>query len=164
MWSEFKKFAMRGNAIDLAVGIVLGAAFGKIIDDLVHGVIMPPFGWALNGVNFQDLFYSLDGKQYASLAQAQQQGAPVITWGLVVNDIITFLIVAFVIFLVVRWINRLQSPPTKDHDKPTTKNCPYCKLTIPIEATRCPECTSHLDGTEEEQHQKAQVDVRVHTV
>ncbi len=164
MFQEFKKFVMRGNVLDLAVGILIGAAFGKIIDDLAHQVIMPPIGWAISGVNFQDLFYSIDGKQYGSLAQAQQAGAPVIAYGLVINDIVNFLIVALVLFLIVRWINRLQSPPTKEKDKPTDKQCPYCKKTIPIEASRCPECTSHLDGTEEEQHQKAQVDVRVHTV
>ncbi len=164
MWNEFKKFAMRGNVIDLAVGIVLGAAFGKIITDLVNGVIMPPFGMILGKVDFKDLYYSLDGASHGSLQQAQASGAPVIAYGLVINDLIDFLIVAFVIFLMVRWINKLQSPPAKDKEKPTTKDCPYCKLTIPIDASRCPNCTSLLDGTEDKQHQQATVDVRVHTV
>ncbi len=163
MFKEFKKFVMRGNVLDLAVGIVIGAAFGKIVDDLAHDVIMPPIGYALSGVNFQDLYFSLNGQHYPSLAAALQAGAPVIAYGLVINDIIDFLIVALVLFLIVKWLNRLSSPPTKK-GQPADKECPYCKESIPFEATRCPECTSHLDGTEEEQHQKAQVDVRVHTV
>lgn len=164
MLTEFKKFVMRGNVIDLAVGILIGAAFGKIVDDFAHDVIMPPIGWALSGVNFQDLFYSLDGKHYPSLAQALQAGAPVIAYGLIINDIVDFLIVALVLFLIVKWINVLQSPSPKEKGKPSDKECPYCTKTIPFGATRCPECTSLLDGTEEQQHQKATVDVRVHTV
>lgn len=164
MLKEFKKFVMRGNVIDLAVGILIGAAFGKIVDDLAHDVIMPPIGWALSGVNFQDLFFVLNGKHYDSLAQALQAGAPVIAYGLVINDIVDFLIVALIVFLIVKWINKLMSPPVKEKGKPTDKECPYCRKTIPYDATRCPECTSHLDGTEEKQHQQATVDVRVHSV
>lgn len=164
MLNEFKKFAMRGNVIDLAVGIVIGAAFGKIITDLVNGVIMPPLGLVLGRIDFKDLYYSLDGASHGSLQQAQAAGAPVIAYGLVINDLVDFLIVAFVIFLMVRWINKLQSPPPKEKGKPSTKECPYCKLTIPYDAERCPNCTSHLDGTEETQKQNATVDVRVHTM
>jgi large conductance mechanosensitive channel len=161
MWGEFKKFAMRGNVIDLAVGIIVGAAFGRIVTDLVQNVIMPPFGLILNHVDFKDLYVSLDGVNHGSLSQAQAAGAPVIAYGIVVNDLIDFIIVAFVIFLMIKWINRLQSPPTKEQDKPTDKQCPYCKLMILIEATRCPQCTSYLDGREEKLRQKPAADVRV---
>ncbi len=164
MLNEFKKFAMRGNVIDLAVGIIIGAAFGRIVTDLVNDVLMPPIGLLLGRVDFKNLYYSLDGVSHGSLTEAQAAGAPVIAYGVVINDIIDFIIVAFVIFLLVKQINRLQSPSPKEKDKPTTKNCPYCKQVIPIDATRCPDCTSHLDGTEEQQHQQATVDVRVHSV
>ncbi len=164
MLKEFKKFAMRGNVIDLAVGIIIGAAFGKIVTDLVDDVIMPPFGLLLGRVDFKSLYFSLDGQPHGPLAQAQAAGAPVIAYGVVINDIIDFLIVAFVIFLLVKQINRLQSPSPQEKGKPTTKNCPYCKQVIPIDATRCPDCTSHLDGTEDKQTHNATVDVRVHPV
>ncbi len=142
MWKEFKAFIMRGNVMDLAVAVIIGAAFGKIITSLVNDIIMPPIGLVLGKVNFSDLFWALDGKTYASLADAQTAGAPTINYGLFINNIIDFLIVAFVIFLAVRAVNRLQKP--KVAPAPTTQNCPYCKTAIPIGAVRCPNCTSDL--------------------
>ena len=141
--SEFKEFAVKGNVIDLAVGFVLGAAFGKIVTSLVNDIIMPPIGMLLGGVNFTDLFISLDGKSYASLEIAQAAGAPVIAYGAFINIIIEFLIIALALFFVIKAINRLkrQEPPAE----PNTKDCPYCKESIPKEAVRCPHCTSDLD-------------------
>jgi large conductance mechanosensitive channel len=145
--SEFKEFAVKGNVIDLAVGFVLGAAFGKIVTSLVNDVIMPPIGMLLGGVNFTDLFVSLDGKSYASLEIAQAAGAPVIAYGSFINVIIEFLIIALALFFVIKAINRLkrQEPPAE----PNTKDCPYCKESIPKEAVRCPHCTSDLAKAQE---------------
>ncbi len=162
MLKEFKEFAMRGNVIDLAVGVIIGAAFGRIVTSLVDDIIMPPIGMALGGVDFKDLFVSLDGRSFASLELAKAAGAPVIAYGAFINTIINFLIVAFIVFLLVKQINRLQRPAPQEPDKPTTKGCPYCRLNIPIEATRCPNCTSRLDGSEDQQ-KTATVDVRVHS-
>lgn len=142
MLKEFKAFALRGNVLDLAVGVIIGAAFGKIVTSLVNGIIMPPIGLLLGGVNFQDIFFPLDGKTYASLAAATEAGAPVIALGAFINEIINFIIIAFVIFLVVRWFNSLKKP--EPVAAPTTKECPYCASTIPLKATRCPACTSQL--------------------
>ncbi len=143
--SEFKEFAMKGNVIDLAVGFVLGAAFGKIVTSLVNDIIMPPIGMLLGGVNFTDLFISLDGMSYASLEIAKAAGAPVIAYGAFINVIIEFLIIALALFFVIKAINRLkrQEPPAA----PNTKDCPYCKESIPKEAVRCPHCTSDLART-----------------
>lgn len=143
--SEFKEFAVKGNVIDLAVGFILGAAFGKIVTSLVNDIIMPPIGMLLGGVNFTDLFISLDGKSYASLEIAQAAGAPVIAYGAFVNVIIEFLIIALALFFVIKAINRLkrEEPPAA----PNTKDCPYCKESIPKEAVRCPHCTSDLAKT-----------------
>jgi large conductance mechanosensitive channel len=143
--SEFKEFAVKGNVIDLAVGFVLGAAFGKIVTSLVNDIIMPPIGMLLGGVNFTDLFVSLDGKSYASLEIAQAAGAPVIAYGSFINVIIEFLIIALALFFIIKAINRLkrQEPPAE----PNTKDCPYCKESIPKEAVRCPHCTSDLAKT-----------------
>jgi large conductance mechanosensitive channel len=140
--SEFKEFAVKGNVIDLAVGFVLGAAFGKIVTSLVNDIIMPPIGMLLGGVNFTDLFVSLDGKSYTSLEIAQAAGAPVIAYGSFINVIIEFLIIALALFFVIKAINRLkrQEPAAE----PNTKDCPYCKENIPKEAVRCPHCTSDL--------------------
>jgi large conductance mechanosensitive channel len=140
--SEFKEFAVKGNVIDLAVGFVLGAAFGKIVTSLVNDIVMPPIGMLLGGVNFTDLFISLDGMSYASLEIAQAAGAPVIAYGAFINIIIEFLIIALALFFVIKAINRLkrQEPPAE----PNTKDCPYCKESIPKEAVRCPHCTSDL--------------------
>ena len=144
MLKEFKEFAMKGNLLDMAIGIILGAAFGKIISSLVNDIIMPPIGLLLHGVNFSNLFVSLNGQSFASLADAQAAGAPTINYGLFINNVIDFLIVAFVIFLLIRGINRLHKQPAPTPAEPTTKECPRCFTVIPIKATRCPHCTSEL--------------------
>lgn len=143
MLKAFKEFALRGNVIDLAVGIIIGSQLNNVVQSLVNDIIMPPFGLILNRVNFRDLYYSLNGKGYPSLADAQAAGAPVIAWGQFLQTVITFLIVAFVVFLLIRMINRMHKEPPKDTN---TKQCPYCYETIPLKATRCPECTSTLDA------------------
>jgi len=142
MLKEFKEFAIKGNMIDLAIAVILGGAFGKIITSLVNDIIMPPLGLLLGNVNFTDLFVSLNGTKYASLADAQAAGAATLNYGLFINTIIDFLIVAFIIFLIVKQINRMKRAPVPAG--PTTKDCPYCYTQIPIPATRCPNCTSEL--------------------
>ena len=147
MFREFKEFAMRGNVLDLAVGIIIGGAFGTIVKSLVDDVIMPPIGLALGNVDFSDLFVLLkDGTKsappYATLAEAQAAGAVTINYGLFVNAVITFLIVAFAVFLLVRTANRLR--PQEAAAAPATRDCPYCRMAIPVGATRCPQCTSDL--------------------
>jgi large conductance mechanosensitive channel len=142
MWKEFKAFAMRGNVMDMAVGIIIGAAFGRIITSLVTDVLMPPLGLALGKVDFSSLFLNISGKPYASLAEAKAAGAATINYGLFINSIIDFLIVAFVIFMIVRMINRWDKPAPAA--APTTKDCPFCCSAIPLKATRCPNCTSEL--------------------
>ena len=147
MLKEFKEFAMRGNVLDLAVGIIIGGAFGTIVKSLVDDVIMPPIGLALGNVDFSDLFLLLkDGTKsappYATLAEAQAAGAVTINYGLFINSIITFLIIAFAVFLIVRAANRLRPP--EPAATPSTKDCPYCRMAIPVGATRCPQCTSEL--------------------
>jgi large conductance mechanosensitive channel len=144
MLKEFKDFAMRGNVFDMAIGIVIGAAFGAIVTSFVDDILMPPIGMLLGGVDFTNLFISLDGQQYASLAEAQLAGAATINYGLFIATIIDFLIIAFVIFLLVRQINRLRAEPEEAPAEPTTKDCPYCATEIPIQANRCPHCTSEL--------------------
>ena len=139
---EFKAFAMRGNVVDMAVGIVVGGAFGKIVTSLVNDIIMPPIGLLLGKVNFTDLFWALDGGTYASLQAAKDAGAPTLNYGLFLNTIIDFVIVAFVLFLIIKQVNKLRKPAPAA--APTTKDCPYCKTSIPIGATRCPNCTSEL--------------------
>lgn len=142
MLSEFKQFVMRGNVLDLAVGIIIGGAFGKIVSSLVDDIIMPPIGLLLGKVDFTNLFLALDGKVYASLAAAKEAGAPTWNYGLFINTLINFLIVAFAIFLLIKQVNRLQKPEApKAAD---TKNCPFCQTEIPIKASRCPHCTSQL--------------------
>ena len=147
MLKEFKAFAMRGNVIDLAVGIIIGGAFGTIVKSLVDDVIMPPIGLALGNVDFADLFMLLKAgakspPPYATLAEAQAAGAVTLNYGVFVNAVITFLIVAFSVFLLVRAANRLQ--PQEAPAAPTTKECPYCRMAVPLAATRCPHCTSEL--------------------
>jgi len=141
MLKEFKEFAMRGNVLDMAIGIIIGAAFGRIVTSLVNDIIMPPIGLLLGRVNFSSLFLNLSGTPYTTLADAQAAGAATINYGLFLNAILDFIIVAFVIFLLVRQINRLTRKPEA---APTTKDCPYCLSAIPIKATRCPHCTSQL--------------------
>jgi large conductance mechanosensitive channel len=146
MLKEFKEFVMRGNVLDLAVGIIIGAAFGAIVKSLVDDVIMPPIGLALGNVDFTNLFVVLkEGAKaagpYTTLAEAKAAGAVTLNYGLFLNSVVAFLIVAFAIFLVVRVANRLQPKPAA---AVTTKDCPYCKMPIPMGATRCPECTSDL--------------------
>ncbi len=150
MLKEFKAFVMRGNVLDLAVGIIIGAAFGTIVKSLVDDVIMPPIGLALGNVDFADLFILLkEGAKaappYASLADAQAAGAVTINYGAFVNNLVTFLIVAFAVFLVIRMANRLRPPEAAA--APNTKDCPYCRMPIPVGASRCPECTSELGTT-----------------
>jgi large conductance mechanosensitive channel len=142
MLKEFKEFVMKGNVIDLAVAVIIGAAFGKIVTSFTNDIIMPPVGLLLGNVNFTDLFISLDGQQYASLAVAQAAGAPTINYGVFINTIIDFIIVAFIIFLIVKSMNRMKEQPVPA--APTTKECPFCCTQIPIPATRCPNCTSDL--------------------
>jgi len=141
---EFKEFALRGNVIDLAIGIIIGGAFGKIISSLVNDVIMPPIGLLLGDVSFLDLFWALDGGSYESLSAAKDAGAPVLAYGAFISAIIDFIILAFVIFLIVRWFNNLKKKPEAAPAEPTTKECNYCHTEIPIKATRCPHCTSEL--------------------
>jgi large conductance mechanosensitive channel len=140
MLKEFKEFAMRGNVMDLAVGIVIGAAFGRIITSLVNDILMPPIGRLLGKVNFSDLFLNISGQSYPTLAAAKAAGAATINYGLFLNTVIDFVIVAFAIFLVVRQMNRWNKPAPA----PATKNCPYCFSAIPLPATRCPNCTSEI--------------------
>jgi large conductance mechanosensitive channel len=142
MLKEFRDFVMRGNVMDLAVGVIIGGAFGKIVSSLVTDIIMPPIGLLLNGVDFSNLFVSLNGQAYATLADAQKAGAPTLNYGSFINNIIDFVIIALVIFLMIRAINRLQRPAPAA--APSTKDCPHCFTVIPIKATRCPNCTSQL--------------------
>ena len=147
MFKEFKEFAMRGNVVDLAVGIIIGGAFGTIVKSLVDDVIMPPIGLALGNVDFSDLFLLLQpgpkaAAPYATLAEAQAAGAVTVNYGLFVNAVITFLIVALAVFLLVRAANRIR--PVETPADPATKDCPFCRMSIPIGATRCPQCTSEL--------------------
>jgi large conductance mechanosensitive channel len=144
MLKEFKEFVMKGNVIDLAVAVIIGAAFGRIITSLVNDIIMPPLGLLLGNVNFTDLFISLNGTKYATLADAQAAGAATINYGVFINTIIDFVLVALVIFLVIRSINRMKRAPAPAPAAPTTKECPHCFTQIPIPATRCPNCTSEL--------------------
>ena len=147
MLKEFKAFAMRGNVLDLAVGIIIGGAFGTIVKSLVDDVIMPPIGLALGNVDFSNIMMVLKPGEkapppYATVAQAHSAGAVTLNYGLFINSIITFLIIAFAVFLIVRLANRLQPPEAAA--APSTKDCPYCRMPIPVAATRCPECTSDL--------------------
>ncbi len=141
---EFKKFAMRGNVIDLAVGVIIGAAFGKIVTSLVSDVIMPPIGLLLGGLDFSNIFINLSGGDYPSLAAAKEAGAATINIGVFINTLLDFLIVAAAIFLVVRQINKLAPPPPPP--PPSTKECTFCASDIPLKATRCPLCTSQLEA------------------
>jgi len=142
MFKEFKEFIMRGNVLDLAVGIVIGAAFGKIVTSLVTDIVMPPIGIVLGKVDFSNLFIDLSDKHYPTVAAAKAAGAATINYGLFLNTLVDFLIVAFVIFIVVKQANRFKRLPAAA--SPTTKECPFCRTMIPLQATRCPNCTSQL--------------------
>jgi large conductance mechanosensitive channel len=142
MWKEFKAFAMKGNVMDMAIGIVIGAAFGQIVSSLVSDIIMPPLGVAMGHIDFNDYFLSLNHKSYPTLADAKKAGAAVIAYGHFINTIIDFFIVGFAMFLVVKWFSQLKRP--EPAALPTTKDCPYCASSIPIKAVRCPNCTSQL--------------------
>jgi large conductance mechanosensitive channel len=146
MFREFREFAMRGNVVDLAVGIIIGAAFGKIVTSLVNDIVMPPVGLLLGRVDFSSLFINFSGQPYASLAEAKAAGAPTINYGVFLNSVIDFVIVAFAIFLLVRFINRLSRQPEVTPAAPTTRECPFCVSSIPLRATRCPQCTSTLQS------------------
>jgi len=149
MLKEFKEFVMRGNVVDMAVGIVIGAAFGTIVKSLVSDIVMPPIGLLLGNVDFANLFSVLKegataAGPYASLADAQAAGAVTINYGVFINTIISFLIIAFAIFLIIRKINELKKEKEAPPAEPTTKDCPFCLTSVPIKATRCPHCTSEL--------------------
>ncbi len=141
MLKEFKEFAMRGNVLDMAIGIIIGAAFGKIVTSFVNDILMPPIGLILGKVDFSNLFLSLSGKSYETLAAAKAASAPTLNYGLFLNTVIDFIIVAFAIFLLVKQVNRLSRPAEV---APTTKECPYCFSSMAIQATRCPHCTSEV--------------------
>jgi large conductance mechanosensitive channel len=144
MLKEFKEFALRGNVLDMAVGIIIGAAFGKIVSSFVKDVVMPPIGKLLGGVDFSNLFVNLGDGDYATLAEAQEAGAATINYGVFFNAVLDFLIVAFVIFMVIRSFNKLKKKEEAPPAEPTTKDCPKCFSTIPIKAVRCPSCTSDI--------------------
>ena len=150
MLKEFKEFAMRGNVVDMAVGIIIGAAFGTIVKSLVADIIMPPIGLLLGNVDFSNLFIVLKqgatAGPFATIAEAQKAGAVTINYGVFANTIISFLIVAFAVFLLIRAINKLQREEEAPPEEPTTKECPHCLSTIPIKATRCGHCTSELSA------------------
>ena len=141
MWKEFKEFIARGNVVDLAVAVIIGAAFGKIITSLVEGVIMPPIGLALGKADFSNLFIDLSGQHPVSLADAQLKGLPVIAYGVLINDIVNFLIIALVVFFVVKAVNRLRAAPPPP---PNTKDCPLCLTAIPLAAKRCAACCADI--------------------
>lgn len=142
MYKEFKEFIMRGSVVDLAIGVVIGAAFGKIVTSFVEDVLMPPIGLLLGGVDFSNLFINLSGKAYPSIAAAKAAGAATLNYGIFLNNIINFLIIAFAIFLLIKQINRMQRPAPAA--APTTKDCPYCLSAVPLKATKCAHCTAEL--------------------
>ena len=141
MFKEFRDFIARGNVIDLAVAVIIGAAFGRIVTSLVEGLVMPPIGMLLGNVDFTDLFIDLSGQRPPSLAEARVKGLPVIAYGVFINDVIGFLIIAFVVFLIVRQVNKF-----KQDTPPAVKDCPYCLSSIPLAASRCSGCCSQLEA------------------
>jgi large conductance mechanosensitive channel len=146
MLKEFKEFAMKGNVVDMAVGIIIGAAFGKIVTSFVSDILMPPIGLLMGKMDFSNLFINLSGKEYATVAEAKAAGAATLNYGLFLNTVLDFVIVAFAIFLLIRQINRMRAKPAEAPAAPTTKECPFCASSIPIKATRCPQCTSALQA------------------
>ncbi len=143
MFKEFKAFIMRGNVLDLAVAVIIGGAFGKIVSSLVNDILMPPIGLILGKVDFSSLYLNLSGASYATLDEAQKAGAPIMKYGVFINTVIDFVIVAFLIFLVIRAANKLQAPKEAPAP-PATKECRYCLSVVPLKATRCAHCTSDL--------------------
>lgn len=143
MLKEFREFAMRGNVLDMAVGIIIGAAFGRIVTSFVEDMLMPPLGLVIGKVDFSNLFFSLSGQAYETLAAAKEAGAATINYGMFVNHVINFLIVAFAVFLLIRQVNRLKRAEAAPA-APTTKDCPQCLMTVPLKATRCGHCTSAI--------------------
>jgi len=143
MLKEFKEFALKGNVIDLAVGIIIGAAFGKVVQSLVTDVLMPPIGMLLGKMDFSSLFLNLSGKNFETLAEAKKAGAATLNYGLFINNIVDFTIMAFVVFIMVKQINRLKKAEPAA-PAPETKDCPFCLSKVPLKATRCPQCTSVL--------------------
>jgi len=146
MFKEFKEFAVRGNVVDMAVGIIIGAAFGKIVTSFVSDILMPPIGLLLGKMNFANLFIDLSGNGFATIEEAKKAGAATINYGLFLNTIFDFVIVAFAVFLLIRQINRMRREPEPAPAAPTTKECPFCLSTIPLNAVRCAHCTSELKG------------------
>mgnify|MGYP001358450835 CR=1 FL=1 len=142
MFKEFKEFVMRGNVVDMAVGIIIGAAFGKIVTSFVSDVLMPPIGLLMGKMDFSNLFIDLSGAGYATLAEAKKAGAATINYGLFFNTVLDFIIVAFAIFLLIRQINRLKREPAPA--APDTRECPFCLSMVPLKAVRCPNCTSEI--------------------
>jgi large conductance mechanosensitive channel len=145
MLDEFKKFALRGNLVDLAAGIVIGAAFGTVVTSFVNDILMPPVGLLLGRVDFQNLFINLSGRPFESVAAAKAAGAPTLNYGIFINQVLNFIIVAFAVFLLIRQLNKLNTaiygpPPTPA----TTRECPFCASVIPAKARRCPQCTSEV--------------------
>lgn len=145
---EFRDFIARGNVVDLAVAVIIGAAFGKIVTSLVEGILMPPIGLITGRIDFASMFYVLDKSKGipVSLAEAKAAGIPVIAYGQFINELIAFLIIALVVFIIVKRVNRLWSGEPADAEEPTTKDCPFCVSAIPLKATRCPQCTSELQA------------------
>jgi len=143
MFAEFKKFIMRGNVMDLAIGVIIGAAFGKIVTSLVNDILMPIVGLATGKMDFSNMFVSLNGQSYPTVAVAKAAGAPTLNYGIFINTVIEFLIVALVIFLIVKQVNRLMPPPPPPPPA-EVKDCPQCFTKIPLQAKRCPACTSTL--------------------
>ena len=142
MLKEFKEFAMRGNVLDMAIGVIIGAAFGKIITSLVNDIIMPPIGKLTGGMDFANLFLVLGSGTFKTIKEAQAAGVATINYGMFINTVLDFIIVAFVVFLVVKQVNRLKKAPPAE--APTTKECPFCISQVPLKATKCPNCTSEL--------------------
>ena len=145
MLKEFKEFALKGNVMDLAIGVIIGAAFSSIVSSLVDDIIIPLVGLFTGGINFTDYFISLDGTNYSTLAAAQEAGAATINYGQFLGMVLNFLIVAFTIFLAIKWINKFKRKEDEVEEEIVVKDCVFCKTEIPIEASRCPNCTSPLE-------------------
>lgn len=142
MLQEFREFALKGSVVDLAIGVVIGATFGAVVNSFVNDIVMPPIGLATGGIDFKDQFVALNGQSYASLDAARKAGAPVIAYGAFINTVVSFFIITFVLFLLIKQMNRLRRSDATA--APTTRPCPFCDMAIPLRALRCPHCTSEL--------------------